>query len=86
VNISKDEQRALHVLARGGVIRHERGSNGKVLAVTCFTHDGMVLECCTLKLFRRLRKRRFIESRDGAPYRISMNGRRAVRGQIDNAM
>ncbi|SIN81121.1 YjhX family toxin [Vannielia litorea] len=85
MNISKDEQRALHVLARGGVIRHERGAGGKVLDVTCFTHDGLVLEGCGLALFQRLRKRGFIESRGGAPYRISRRGRRAVRAQPDNA-
>ena len=86
MNISKAEQRVLHVLARGGRIAHERGSNGKVTDVTCWTHDGMVLEDCTLPLFSRLRKRRLIESRSGAPYRISLRGRRAVRGQLDNAM
>ncbi|MBY6048068.1 YjhX family toxin [Vannielia litorea] len=85
MNISRDEQRALHVLARGGLIRHERGAGGKVLAVTCFTHDGLVLESCDLQLFARLRKRGLIQSRGGAPYRISLKGRRAVRAQPDNA-
>ncbi|MBS8228798.1 YjhX family toxin [Vannielia litorea] len=85
MNISRDEQRALHVLARGGCIRHERGANGKVTGVTCFTHDGLVLEGVGLRLFTRLRRRRLIESRNGAPYRISLKGRRAVRAQPDNA-
>ncbi|MGB0440888.1 MAG: YjhX family toxin, partial [Paracoccaceae bacterium] len=40
MNISKHEQRVLHVLARGGVIRFERAGNGKVTAITCITREG----------------------------------------------
>ena len=52
MNISKAEQRVLHVLAQGGHIRHERGSghNGsgrKITKVVCFTRDGHVLSDCT---------------------------------------
>ncbi|QYK42773.1 MAG: hypothetical protein KF887_06625 [Paracoccaceae bacterium] len=86
MNISRPEQRVLHVLAQGGVIRHDRGQARKVQTVLCVTRDGMILEDCTLDLFRRLRARRLIESRNGGPYRISRSGRLAVRAQPDNAM
>jgi len=84
MNISKREQRALHVLAQGGHIRHERAPNRKVVAVTCYTREGMVLADCDLALFHRLHARRLIASRGGAPYRISRAGLAAVRGQLDN--
>ena len=84
MNISKLEQRVLHVLARGGVIRHERDARGRIADVTCFTGDGLVLADCTMAVFARLRRRRLIRSEGGAPYRISREGRLAVRSQPDN--
>ena len=84
MNISKIEQRVLHVLAQGGAIDHMRGANGKVTGVACYTRDGYVLADCTLPVFNRLRRRRLIRSSAGKPYRISMLGRRSVRAQMDN--
>ncbi|MGB0659479.1 MAG: YjhX family toxin [Mangrovicoccus sp.] len=84
MNISKDEQRVLHALAQGGAILYERGPNGRVLAVQCFTRDGFGLENCTLDVFRKLRRKRLIESHNSSPYRISDRGRRNVRAQLDN--
>ncbi|MEM9549841.1 MAG: YjhX family toxin [Pseudomonadota bacterium] len=84
MNISKHEQRVLHVLAQGGEIRFVRAENGKVREITCITRDGHVLADCTLKLFERLRKRRFIHSSNGRPYRVSRSGILAVRAQPDN--
>ncbi|MCV2881724.1 YjhX family toxin [Actibacterium sp. XHP0104] len=83
MNLSKIEQRVLHVLAQGGRILHER-RGAKVAHVTCFTRDGMVLADCDLAVFARLRRRRLIESRHGGPYRISRRGRLGVRAQLDN--
>lgn len=57
MNISKSEQRVLHVLAQGGVIDHVRGPNGKVKSVTCYTRDGFVLTDCTMPVFTRLKIR-----------------------------
>lgn len=84
MNLSKAEQRTLHVLAQGGAITVERGTNGKVTAVLCFNREGHVLTDCTLTVFERLRKRRLIRSRGGAPYRISRDGRVSVRAELDN--
>ncbi|MBK1635060.1 YjhX family toxin [Rhodovulum adriaticum] len=84
MNISRTEQRVLHVLALGGLIIHERGDGPKINAITCVTREGMVLSDCDLNVFYRLRKKRLIESRDGKPYRISKRGRMSVRAQLDN--
>ena len=84
MNISKHEQRVLHVLARGGAIHFDRKPNGKVDAVFCVTREGHVLADCTLALFQRLRKRRFIKSVNGLPYRATPLGMRSVNAQYNN--
>lgn len=84
LNISKHEQRVLHVLAQGGAIHFERMTNGKIREVCCYTRDGHVLADCTLKLFERLKKRRFIKSENGRPYRATRLGIRSVNPQYDN--
>lgn len=84
MNISRNEQRALHVLALGSLILHERGNGPKIIAVTCVTREGMILTDCDLAVFNRLRRKGLIESRFGSPYRISKRGRLSVRAQLDN--
>lgn len=84
MNISRSEQRALHVLALGGRILHERNDGPKIHAVTCLTREGMILADCDLDVFTRLKRKRLIESRSGSAYRISRRGRNAVRAQLDN--
>lgn len=84
MNISRSEQRVLHVLAQGGFIRHQRAENGRIIDVLCFTRDGHVLSDCTMDVFAKLRRKRLIESRSSSPYRISERGRRTVRAQLDN--
>lgn len=84
MNISKAEQRVLHVLAQGGYIRHRRASNGRVIDVTCLTRDGFGLADCDLQIYRKLKRRKLIQSTGGKPYRISRMGRLAVRSQLDN--
>ncbi len=84
MNISKLEQRALHVLAQGGHIRHERDDKGRIAEITCFTRDGYGLADCTVAIFKKLKSKRLIESKNGGPYHISYKGRLAVRSQVDN--
>lgn len=83
MNISKKEQRVLHELALGGAIHHERLENGKIADVTCYTREGYILADCTLSVFRRLQKRRFIRSQKGKPYRVSKLGIKSVRAQLN---
>ena len=84
MNVSKCEQRVLHALAQGGAIRHLRDEHGRVIAADCLTRDGFVLTDCTLAVFRRLKRRGLIASRDGRPYAITRQGLSAVRAQLDN--
>ncbi len=84
MNISRSEQRVLHVLALGGRILHDREDSAKVIEVTCVTREGMILGDCNLALFHQLRRKRLIESHNGGPYRISRRGRLSVRAQLDN--
>jgi hypothetical protein len=84
MNISKAEQRVLHALAQGGAIRHRRDAGGRVVEARCLTREGYGLTDGTLAVFHRLKRRGFIASHGGAPYRITRAGLRAVRAQLDN--
>lgn len=84
MNVSRLEQRVLHVLAQGGYIRHRRDDHGRVCEVLCFTREGYVLTACTIAIFKGLRRKRLIESKASGPYRISRIGRCSVRAQPDN--
>lgn len=83
MNISRTEQRVLHVLALGGRIDHSR-TGTKIDDILCVTRDGLILSDCTLPVFQRLRRRRLIASSGGGPYRITRLGRLSVRAQADN--
>lgn len=83
MNISKHEQRVLHELAMGGSIHHERCESGKIRSIICYTRDGHVLTDCTLAVFKRLKKRRFIRSSNGRPYRVAKLGIQVVHSQLN---
>lgn len=84
MNISKAEQRTLHVLARGGIIDVEKDDRGKIVAVNCISREGWSLADCTLAVFKRMKQRGLIASSGGGPYRATALGRRSVRAQLDN--
>ncbi|MFN4202783.1 MAG: YjhX family toxin [Tabrizicola sp.] len=84
MNLSKIEQRVLHVLALGGRIQHARNGGARIDDILCITRDGLVLADCTLDIFHRLCRKRLIQSNGGGPYRISRLGRLSVRAQLDN--
>ena len=86
MNISKAEQRTLHVLARGGAILVKKNDAGKITEVNCVTREGWTLADCTFGVFRRLKRRRLVSSSNSGPYRITLLGRRSVRAQLDNRM
>jgi hypothetical protein len=48
------------------------------------TRDGWRLSDCTLDVFRSLKRRRFIASSGGGPYRITRDGLLSLRSQLDN--
>ncbi|MEE3046883.1 MAG: YjhX family toxin [Pseudomonadota bacterium] len=79
MNISKNEQRVLHALAQGGLIKD---NHNRILEADCITRDGWFLTACTIEVFKKLRKRRFIRSRAGAPYRITREGLVSVRAEL----
>jgi uncharacterized protein YjhX (UPF0386 family) len=84
LNISKHEQRVLHALAQGGAIHLVRDTSGDILDVDCMTREGYRLGDCSRALFARLKRRGFVTSRNGGPYRISRFGIDCVRAQLDN--
>lgn len=84
MNISKYEQRTLHALAQGGRIEHRKNAKGDIAEIDCLNRDGWRLADCSLGVFQRLRRRRFIRSENGGPYRITREGLAAVRAQLDN--
>jgi hypothetical protein len=84
LNISKPEQRVLHALAQGGYIQVLRNAKGRLDNIECFNREGWVMPQCTLLLFKKLRAKGAIISRDSGPYRISRRGLELVRGELDN--
>lgn len=83
MDISRSEQRVLHLLAQGGQIDVEK-QNKRPKSVTCLTRDGWRYPGVDLELFRKLRRKKAISSSAGGPYRITRRGLELVRAQLDN--
>lgn len=84
MDISRPEQRVLHLLAQGGHILVEKDERGRIVDNSCVTRDGWYWRGCSLELFRKLKRRRLIASKGGGPYTITQLGLRRVRSQADN--
>ena len=84
MNISRSEQRTLHAMAQGGAIVLTRDPDGRLLAVQYFPREGYLLTDCNLSVWRRLKKKGLIWSRDGGPYQINREGLARLRSQLDN--
>ena len=84
LDISREEQRVLHVLAQGGVIQPFKNKVGRIEKVACISRDGFMLPFMDLLLFKKLKRRRTIASHAGSPYRITRRGIDLVRSEYDN--
>jgi uncharacterized protein YjhX (UPF0386 family) len=84
LNISKPQQRTLHALAQGARIELLRDDTGRIVGADCITGEGWRLSDCTLGVFKTLKRRRFIASANGGPYRITPLGAANLRSQLDN--
>ncbi|GEM79441.1 YjhX family toxin [Vibrio superstes] len=82
MNISKHEQRVLHILALGGEIQYLRYDNKKIKEIMCYTREGHILSDCTIELFKRLKTKKLISSKQSTPYRITRLGAASVRSQM----
>ena len=84
MDISRSEQRVLHLLAQGGRIAIEKDERKRVVAVECLTRDGWRYAGVDVALFRKLKKKRAVASQGGGPYRITRRGLELVRAEFDN--
>jgi uncharacterized protein len=84
MDISRSEQRILHLLAQGGQVRPLKDSRGRIVGADCYTREGWKLTAFDLALFRKLKRRRAIASAEGQPYRITRRGLEMVRSELDN--
>ncbi|MCO6186445.1 YjhX family toxin [Rhizobium sp. L1K21] len=85
MDISRLEQRILHLMAQGGWIEIIREDDSrKISEIHCYTRDGWRYPGLTMRLFRKLKSNRAIASANGKPYRITRRGLELVRAQLDN--
>ncbi|KLV01284.1 YjhX family toxin [Photobacterium aphoticum] len=82
MNLSKHEQRVLHVLALGGEIQYSRNGSSKINEIACFSREGHILADCTIEIFQRLKNKKLIRSKNSAPYRITALGASSVKSQM----
>ncbi|MBB6466630.1 hypothetical protein HNQ96_002495 [Aminobacter lissarensis] len=84
MDISRIEQRILHLLAQGGRIEIEKDDNDRIEDVICLTREGWRYPGFDLALFRKLKRKKAVASSQGGPYRITRIGLKLVRPELDN--
>jgi uncharacterized protein len=84
MDISRAEQRILHLLAQGGRIEITRDDNRKIEKLQLITREGWAFSGLDLMTFRKLKQKKAIRSQGGRPYRITERGLVLVRAEQDN--
>lgn len=84
MDISRSEQRILHLLAQGGRIEVEKTEARHIATVRLLTRDGWRYPGLDLELFRKLKRKKAVASSQGGPYRITRRGLDLVRSELDN--
>ncbi|MEV4606693.1 YjhX family toxin [Neorhizobium sp. LMR1-1-1.1] len=84
MDISRAEQRILHLLAQGGRIEITRDDNRKIEKLQLFTREGWIFSGLDLLTFRKLKQKKAIRSQGGRPYRITERGLVLVRAELNN--
>ena len=74
MDISRTEQRVLHLLAQGGRIEIEKNEKKRIASVKCLTREGWHYPGVDLDLFRKLKRKKAVSSSGGGPYRITGAG------------
>ncbi|WP_342673895.1 MULTISPECIES: YjhX family toxin [Hyphomonas] len=74
----------IHLLAQGGRIEIIRNEHNKPEDLHCFARDGWRYPGFSLRLVRKLKRKRPIASQGGRPYRITRRGLELVRAEFDN--
>ncbi len=73
----------LHLLAQGGWIEVVRDED-EAPVLECYSRDGWLFIGLTELLFRKLKRKRAIASKNGGPYRVTRRGLQLVRSQLNN--
>ncbi|TNM65158.1 YjhX family toxin [Aliirhizobium smilacinae] len=84
MDISRAEQRILHLLAQGGRIEISRDDDRKIEKLQLFTREGWIYSGLDLITFRKLKQKKAIRSQGGKPYRITERGLVLVRAELNN--
>jgi uncharacterized protein YjhX (UPF0386 family) len=84
MDISRNEQRILHLLAQGGRIEVDKNHKKRIAEIRCLTRDGWHYPGVDLEMFRKLKRRKAVASSEGGPYRITRRGLELVRAELDN--
>jgi uncharacterized protein YjhX (UPF0386 family) len=84
MDISRGEQRVLHLLAQGGRLEIRKNQRRRIVEVACLTRDGWRYPGVDLDMFRKLKRKRAVASSEGGPYRITRRGLELVRSEFDN--
>lgn len=84
MDISRAEQRILHLLAQGGRIELKRNETRKIADAKLISREGWLYGGLDLEIFRKLKRRRAISSRNGQPYGVTRRGLELVRAQLNN--